>query len=221
MGTMAEVCIPADEFALHQTFLDAPDAHLDVQRVVAHGPDRVMPFLWATADDFDALDQALDADPSVEDVTHVSEFEDERLYRMAWVDRIELVSHALLEEDATVFEAAGSHDEWHLRLFFPEREGLSRTHDIAEEGGLTLHVEKVYELNEERRDRYGLTDPQHETLVAAFENDYYDFPHGVTTEDLGERFDISAQAVADRLRRGHGNLVEETLIVGRGADFDE
>ncbi len=220
MGTMTEVTIPAEEFALHDTFLDAPGAHLDVQRVVAHGPDRVMPFLWATAEDFDVLHEALDADPTVEDVTHVSEFEDERLYRMAWVDRIALVSHALVEEDATVFEAAGSHDEWHLRLFFPERGGLARTHDLAEEEGLTLQVENIYELDSERRDHFGLTDPQHETLVEAFKNGYYDFPHGVTTEDLGDEFDISAQAVADRLRRGHGNLIEETLIVGHGPDFD-
>jgi hypothetical protein len=217
---MTEVRIPAEEFALHDTFLDAPETRLDVQRVVAHGPERVMPFLWATAEDFDALDAALEADPSVEDVTYVSEFENERLYRMAWVDRIALVSHALVEQDATVFEAVGSRDEWHLRLFFPEREGLASVHDLAREEGRTLHVDDVYEPERERRDRFGLTDPQRETLVEAFENGYYDFPHGVTTEDLGDEFDISAQALADRLRRGHGNLIEETLVVGHGQGFE-
>jgi hypothetical protein len=220
MGTIAEVRIPAAEFALHETFQEAPETHLDVQRIVAHGPGRVMPFLWATADDFDALDEAFDADPTVEEVTRVSAFEEERLYRMAWVDNVVLVSHALDDENATVFEAFGSHDEWNLRLFYPEREGLARTHDVAQEEELSFEIDRIYELEDERRDRYGLTDPQHETLVTAFKQGYYDFPHGVTTEELGEEFDISAQAVADRLRRGHGNLVEESLIVGHGPDFD-
>lgn len=220
MGTMSEIRIPAEEFALHETFLDAPDARFEVQRVVAHGPEQVMPFLWATAEDLGTLDAALDDDDTVEDVTQLSEFEDERLYRMQWVERIELVAHALVEHDATVFEAVGTHDDWHLRMFFPDREGLSTTSDFADDRSLSMDVEKVYELSGDERDHYGLTDEQHETLMAAFEGGYYEFPHGVTTEDLGERFDISAQAVADRLRRGHGNLVEETIVVGGSSDID-
>lgn len=217
---MSEIRIPAEEFALHETFLDAPEARFEVQRVVAHDSGQVMPFVWATADNLEALEAALDGDDTVEDVVRLSEFDDEWLYRMQWVGRIDLVAHALLEHDATVFEAIGTHDDWHLRLFFPDREGLSSTSDFAADRSLSMNVEKVYELSQGERDHYGLTDEQHETLVAAFEDGYYEFPHGVTTEDLGERFGISAQAVADRLRRGHGNLVEETIVVGRSADAD-
>lgn len=130
------------------------------------------------------------------------------------------MAHALLEHDATVFEAIATRDDWYLRLFFPDREGLSTTSDFADARSLSMDVERVSELFRGERDHYGLTDEQHETLVAAFEDGYYEFPHGVTTEELGERFGISAQAVADRFRRGHGSLVEETVVVGRSADAD-
>jgi hypothetical protein len=220
MGTIAEVRLPADEFALHETFRARPSAEFEVQRVVAHAPDHLLPFLWATADDREGLRESLDADGSIDSVERLSSFDGEWLFRMAWVDRVRLVGHALVEQEATVLQAAGAHDEWVLRLFFPDRQALGRTHDFAVDEGLTMDVEKVYELDGSGRDRHGLTDPQHETLVRAYELGYYDFPHGVTTAELGEEFDISGQAVADRLRRGHGNLVQEALVLGNVADTD-
>lgn len=221
MGTMTEVTLPADEFALHETFRAVPSLNVEVQRVVAHSSDHLMPFLWVTADDFDALHESFEADSSVDALSRLSAFDDERLYRMSWVSNVALVAHALLEQDATVLSAVGTGDAWHLRLFFPDRPALQRTHEFAQTEGWSMNVDAIYEMSGSGRDRYGLTKPQHDTLVSAYEQGYYDFPHGVTTEELGETFDVSAQAAADRLRRGHGNLVEEALIVGHLSDVEE
>lgn len=78
---MSEIRIPAEEFTLHETFLDVPEARFEVQRAVAHDPGQVMPFVRATAEDLEALEAALD-DDTVEDVVRLSEFDDEWLYRM-------------------------------------------------------------------------------------------------------------------------------------------
>jgi predicted DNA binding protein len=221
MGTMTEVRLPASEFALHETFLATPTANVEVQRVVADDSERLMPFLWVTADDFDGLHQSLEADPSVDDLECLSEFDAERLYRMKWVESVDLVTHALVEQDGTVLSAVGTDDEWSLRLFFPEREAARRTHEYADAEGWSLTVDAVYDADDPSRDRYGLTRRQHDTLVTAYEQGYYEFPHAVTTEELGGEFDISAQAAADRLRRGHGNLVEEALVVGHLSDLEK
>ena len=219
MGTMTEVRLPANEFALHETFRAVPSVDVEVQRVVAHSSDHLMPFLWVTADDFETLHESFEADASIDSLSRLSQFDGERLYRMSWVSNVELVAHALVEQDATVLSAVGADDEWHMRLFFPDRDALQRTHEFADDEGWSIQVDAIYEMNDSKRDRYGLTKPQHDTLVTAYEQGYYDFPHGVTTEELGDSFDVSAQAAADRLRRGHGNLVEEALVVGHLADI--
>lgn len=212
---MADVYVPAEEFALHETLSTVPNARFEVERVVAHEVDRVLPFVWATADDQEALQELLSEDPSVESSTLLSDMDEAWLYRMEWVERVRLVTHVLLEHEAAVLDAAGSDDEWHLRIFFPERESLSQTHDFADQQDITIDVRKIYEMSGGEFDRFGLTETQHETLVRAFDRGYYDVPHGVTTAELGDEFGVSAQAISKRLRRGHGSLVKETLIVGR------
>lgn len=61
--------------------------------------------------------------------------------------------------------------------------------------------------------RYGLTEPQHEALIAAFEAGYYAVPRDVTTTALAKEFGISDQALIERLRRAVSNLVEYSLEV--------
>lgn len=212
MGTMTEVRVPAAEFALHDTLRAVPSAAIEVQRVVADGPRRLVPHLWVTADDFDTVHRSFERDRSVDGLSSLSTFDGERLYRMSWVTDVELVAHAIHEQNGTVLSARGARDEWRLRLFFPASDALRRTNEYAEREGWSLTVDTVYETSEPSLDRYGLTDRQHETLVVAHEQGYYEFPHAVTTAELGAEFDISAQAAADRLRRGHGNLVEEALL---------
>ncbi|MFC5969989.1 bacterio-opsin activator domain-containing protein [Halomarina salina] len=220
MGTMTEIRLPVNEFALHETFRAVPSTNVEIQRVVAHSADHLVPFLWVTADDFDALHESFEDDASVDSLSRLSEFDGERLYRMSWGSKVAVVAHALAEQDATVLSAVGTDDEWSMRLFFPGRDALQRTHEFADDEGLSMTVDAIYETSDSNRDRFGLTGPQHETLVTAFEQGYYDFPHGVTTEELGSSFDVSAQAAADRLRRGHGNLVEEALVAGDLADVE-
>lgn len=56
-------------------------------------------------------------------------------------------------------------------------------------------------------------------LIKAVENGYYALPRGTTTNELGESFGISDQAVTERLRRGISNLVTNTLLItADGAD---
>ena len=220
MSTIAELVVPADEFALASTLETVPTLEADVERVVAYDPDQVMPFVWFSTetDGFERLEEALSDDSSVSSVELLTDLENERLYRMEWVQDVTVVVHALTEEQATILDAAGEGLQWRLRILFPERDALSRTYEFADSQGLTIDVARIHELEGGRAGRYGLTDAQHETLVEALEHGYYQIPRETDMEQLAEHLDISHQALSERLRRAHRRLVTEALSVGPPAD---
>lgn len=220
MSTIAAIRVPAEEFALAETLSRVPGVEFETVRVVAHD-DRVLPLVWARTDDEDALERALADDPSVENERLLADLADERLYRMDWVANIETVVYALLEHDGTVLSASGRADGWHLRILFPDRDSLSATHDFATDEDIPLSLEQVADLNEGRGSQFALTERQHQALLAAYERGYYEVPQDVTMAELADEFDVSAQAVSQRLHRAYRNLIENALVIGRPTDTIE
>jgi predicted DNA binding protein len=214
MSTISEMSLSAGTFALGETLEAVPEATFDIERVVAHDADRVLPFVWAAAPDRAALEAAFEEDPSVANVELLSDLDDEWLYRMEWVAHVQFVVHALVEEQATVMDAHSENGRWNLRLLFPDREALSRTYDFCKDHDICLDIETIYEMDSERHGRFGLTEEQAEALTAAFEHGYYEVPRDLSVADLADELDISHQALSERFRRAHGNLVENTLIIG-------
>ena len=213
MSTISEVSVSAATFALGETLEAVPEATFDVERVVAHDADRVMPFIWASAPDRDALEEAFESDPSVENVERLSDLDGEWLYRMEWISHVQFIVHALTEEEATVLDAETESGRWRLRLLFPDRDSLSRAYEFCQEHDIDIDVEAIYAMENERHARFGLTEEQSETLTAAFEHGYYEVPRDLSVADLAEELGISHQALSERFRRAHGNLVENTLII--------
>ncbi|MGM0590035.1 MAG: hypothetical protein ACQETI_00155 [Halobacteriota archaeon] len=48
--------------------------------------------------------------------TLLAEFDDEFLYRMEWVAHVRLLLQMLTNSKATVLDARGRNDRWHLRV---------------------------------------------------------------------------------------------------------
>ena len=216
MSTIANIGLPADEFALYESLVAVPDLELDVERVVAHDDERVMPFIWVSSDHMDDVARAFENDASIENVELLSDLGEERLYRMDWTTQIAVVVQILVEADATVLDAFGTDSRWEFRILFPEREALSATHDFCEENDLTIDIRNIYEMDADRHGRFGLSEAQHETLVAAFEHGHYEVPRDISLDELATELDVSHQALSERFRRAYSTLVENTLIVGVG-----
>jgi predicted DNA binding protein len=213
MSTISEISLSAATFALGETLEAVPEATFDIERVVAHEAEHVLPFVWATAPDRAALEAAFEGDASVKNVELLSDLDNEWLYRMEWVSHVQFVVHALVEEQATVLDARSENGRWHLRLLFPERDALSRTYEFCENHDICLEVETIYEMDNERHGRFGLTEEQAEALTAAFEHGYYEVPRDRSVADLATELDISHQALSERFRRAHSNLIENTLVI--------
>lgn len=211
MSTVGEFRVPIDEFALRRTFATIPAAEFDVERVASPGPDRIMAVLWAHGPDRDELQAALADDPTVADLRGLVDLDVEWLYRMEWTSGLHVLAPALSEYDATCLHTYGSEEGWYLRLLVPEREGFGALADWCDERGLTLDVERVYDLDERLGSRYGLSESQYEALALAQERGYFESPRGVSATELAADLGISQQALSERLRRASRNLLDETL----------
>jgi predicted DNA binding protein len=218
MASIAEFTLPAEEFALWETLECRPDLVCEVERVVAHDTTHIIPFIWVSGGELDGLTQVLDEDPSVNAIELLSETDDERLYRLSWADEARVIGHMVSECNATVHQAIAADGQWTLRVLFPDRSSVSDVDEFASEYGLSLDLRQLYEVDSAERVRFGLTDGQQEALVQSYEQGYYEIPRDTDTNALAETFDISHQALSERLRRATGNLIENTLLVDETDD---
>lgn len=214
MATIFEFEVPTEEFALEQTLTEFPDVTVEIERVVADDPDRITPYVWAHSEDFEALEAAFADDPTVEDLTMLSEMGQERSYQMTWAGSVDRIVPLLTDHQGTITHARGSADGWSLRVLFPDREALSEANDYLREAGFSLRVGAIYEAVDDGHVQHGLTETQRETIVAAFEAGYFEVPRETSLSELGEEVDLSHQALSERLRRATSSLVESTLITG-------
>lgn len=221
MTTIVRGSVPSEEFALSEALDAVPGLAFEIERVVETGEETVIPLLWARGGDPERVEAALEADPSVEDIELLAEFDDEWLYRMEWTDNVELLLQMLTNHEATILDAYGSDGRWKLRMMYPERDQLSAVHEFCNDHGLTLDIESVRELDGEPAGRFGLTTEQFEALTTAAERGLYAVPREVTIKELAEEFDISHQALSERLRRGTGALIEDALFVGFSSMDDD
>lgn len=214
MSTIAELELAAEEFALADTLVAHPEAEFEVVRMAAHDRDHIMPYIRVSGSGLDGLSDSLGDDSSVEELRLLDDLDNERLYRMHWVDDIQSVLHMVLDQGATVVEMHGRGERWFLRVLFPDREALSTTHDFCTGEGLTFTIRNIHDLQGSvGRGEFGLTRQQYEALVRAAERGYFDVPRETTMSELAGELGVSQQALSERLRRGHKALINSALRV--------
>lgn len=212
MSAIAEVRLPSERFLLDETLSAVRDAEFHVVRQAAHD-DGVMPLLWAMSHDREELYAHLDRDPTTEDVDVLAEWEARSLVRVEWQDRGALLEGLLSETDATILDATGRDGAWHLRLFCPESNSAASIHEVCEDRGVDVTLERISQLSDTaKNDDLGLTEEQYEAIRHAYETGYYDVPRKASQEELARSFDVSRQALSERLRRGHGTVIANTLL---------
>jgi len=214
MATIVTGTIPAREFALVHTLDAEPTTRFECERIIRSGDEAVMPLLWARNADRLELEDAFAEDATVDKVQLLADFGDEYLYRMDWIDHVQLLLGMLTNGEATILDAYGRREEWSLRVMFPTRDKFSKTHDFCTEHGLTFDIESIRELDGQPAGRFGLTEGQYNALVLAAREGYYSVPQERTLEELADELGITHQALSERLHRGTEALIEDSLLVG-------
>jgi predicted DNA binding protein len=216
METVVVATIPAKQFVLEETIERVSDVEFEFVRFAIHDSASTMPFLWATTDRPEELDAAIQEDPSVERGQRLSMDDGRGLYSVEWAAPAASLIDRFADTDGSVLDVRGTADQWEFQILFPDRATASETFQAWCDDDIGPSLSRIGNLSSRGGDRRGLSATQHSTIAQAFETDYYDVPRGTTLEELASGFDVSHQAVSERLRRGHSHLVKEMLSESTG-----
>lgn len=221
MTIIAEFTVPAEQFALADTLSEVPEITVEIDRVVAHEADWIVPCFWAFGDKDEKFEQAVRDDSSIKNLTKLNAQEDATLYRAEWTDKIVDVTNTLIQAGATLLEAIGQDGQWMIELRFDTPDGLTAFNRYLTETDMEAELQRLYRSGHPNTERQPcLTDVQHETLVTALENGYYQTPREITMSELADKLGISQQALSKRLRGAHQTVVENSLAI-ESADIDD
>ena len=184
------------------------------------GASKVM--FWAWGDDFHTFERSMDADSIIIEYSCLTEFNEQRLYRIIPSEEGEEVFtyRIMAEYDIVSLHEIGNYEGLTIRARFPGREALAAYHDFCEEKGLTFQIQNLYpeeqqvagvEAGRAVHDPHGLTPSQREVLQISFKQGYFAIPRQSTLEEIADELDVSVQAVSTRLRRALQKLLQSTI----------
>lgn len=121
-----------------------------------------------------------------------------------------------MQKRGTVLAASGKDTTWNLRLLFSDQAAINETAEYCSAKGIDLNIQSIRSLSNSNQGRFGLSEKQRNALQTASKGGYYTVPREITGEELADELNISHQAISERLRRAHDELVTSTLIHGHG-----
>jgi predicted DNA binding protein len=213
MAVIAELAVPPKGFPLGELLTIDPTLYIDFEKVVPVG-EAVLPLFWVWNGNLDAFERRIRDNEFVIDLQLIDRTVDRTLYAIEWSLPPDTFFESLVKTNATILDAKGhgNHD-WRFRLLFPSHKQLSEFHTLSQENDTPLTLGRVYTVRDMGAglDNVTLSQKQREALELAFRHGYFDTPRTVTLEELAAEFDISSQALSDRLRRGTKAIVEQVV----------
>lgn len=218
MSTIVEITVPAADFELGRSLQPiSQGARFELERMIPTG-DRIIPYFWAHDADADALISSLNDDENILEASLLDEFNNQALFRITWPADVNGLVQTLNDHAATILEAVGTGERWEFQLRFPDDADISAFHADCNQADVRFELQRLYHPAEPETDQSALTPTQRETLLTALEEGYFAIPRQITTEELAEQLDISDQALNERLRRGHTNILTSLLVADLGDD---
>lgn len=191
-----------------------PEASFRMEELQFTEADSARFVFWTAGETTDRIEAALAADPTVGEFSLLTTVDEHFLYRASFTPeaRQQLIYSDAIEHDVVYLELTVRSEGTHIRAQMPSREALSAYREHCRQRDIAFQLESLYrEDGRDGVDRYGLTDRQREALVLAYESGYFDDTRETTLEGIAEELGISRQALAGRLRRGHRQLIANTL----------
>lgn len=203
-----------DSDVLSDALRGVPEMSVVIDRLDASNAVPLRNLFWATGGNFEAFEAALEDDPTITSSKRLLSEDGVRLYRVEYVEDVPEVAayRASVELDGAILHAENDGDGWLVRMRFPDRRAIAAFCERCWAADFDLHIRAVYDQREETPQKhYGLTTPQHETLVTALRSGYFSIPRGASLQDVADELGVSSQAASERLRRGMKTLVQSTL----------
>lgn len=211
MSTTAEFTVDAESFPLGSSFRDLSGITVELEKVIPTNR-AVVPYLWVSGVDGADVRATLHDHRATQEVTIVESIEDRHLLRVDWNPPHEGFMDIIVAANVVFLSADGTAETWKFAIRGDDHASISDFQARCRDAGIPIELTSLAELSGAESDRdYGLTGPQREALELAYERGYFDSPRETTLEALAADLDISRQALAARLRRGHRRLIENTI----------
>lgn len=211
MATTAEFTVAAGDFPLGSSFQSLSEIEIELEKIVPINTAMV-PYLWVRGVEVATVKSVLDAHRATQEITLIETVKNRHLLRVDWNPAHGEFLNILVEANVILLSARGTATAWNFMIRGDSHESISNFQTYCQEADIPIELTSLSELSSaETNDVYGLTDAQHEALLLAYQRGYFDSPRRMTLQDVAEELDISRQALASRLRRGHRQLIEQTL----------
>lgn len=212
MNVIVDLEVPSRQFELGRILGMEGDTSAVLETMVPLG-ERTVPF-FRVHGGANGFESSVGGHAAVRDVQVVSTHDGEVLYALDWDISDDTFFGGLVAEEANLLEARGVADTWTFELRFRDHDSLSAFQAHCEEHAVPIDVQRLYNPTKPAASPwYGLTSPQRTALTRAVEEGYYAIPRAISTKALADKFDITDQAMTERLRRAVRNLVAATLLV--------
>lgn len=152
----------------------------------------------------------LATDPTVTDHERIAAGEDRSLYDVGFSGAFDGLFEAVADRGGTVLGATGGEAAWTVRLRVARREDVRGIHARLTEREFDCEVLRLSDPTAEGGPS-GLTDEQHEALVAGVEGGYFEIHRWALLAELAQEFGITHQALSERFRRAYRTLVSSRL----------
>lgn len=213
MGFITEYTIQSP--VLSETHDRVPDMVLKMEDLQILDEHSAKYIFWASGGDFHDFEDALTADPTVDQFAILTEIPSRRLYRVNFTieARQKMTYPEASKFDIVFLGAHSTHDGVHFRAQVPTRRALHAFRERCLEKGIEFRLDSIYQEDDDgANSQYGLTDSQREALLLAYEHGYFGTTRDASLEEIANELSISRQALAGRLRRGHEQLIAHTLL---------
>lgn len=218
MAAVAEFTIPPEALPGGSTLEELSGLTIELERIVPTA-DTAFPFFWVVGDEVDEFLEHASEHPELESLEVLARIQGAALFRATWRPDAAVIE-GIKTLRATIMDATGTAEEWRFQVRAESRDRLNEFQRVFTDQDIPVQLERIYSFSEVARTERPLTDEQRETLLAAYREGYFDQPRGITQEGLAWRFDISARAISNRLRRGTRNLVASTIVGVASNDAD-
>ncbi|GAB7017646.1 helix-turn-helix domain-containing protein [Halostagnicola bangensis] len=207
MTSIVDIKLPIDETSLGDVSDTVPTLSCEMEQVIS-SRNRT---LWLSGADLPVLESALDDASTVRNYQRVGSGDGRWLFDIDFDQDIVDIFEIVRSTDGTVLSASATNGSWQLRVRFVEREALRTLYDRFRSVDITPEIVRLYDPTTEMHSRYGMTNQQYETLLAAIDHGYFEIPREISMQELSDELDVSHQALSERLRRAYQALVTAEL----------
>lgn len=199
---------------LETSVKSAPDVDVTIEQQTRAQNGALDLTIWATGEGLSDFEDGLDADETVDRWILVGRSETRKLYRTRLAPRTGscMNYNEWTDGKAVILSSKRAASGWTVDAFVTDRSALQQFANSCEANDVSFDLLRVSEVDQlQDVHRFGLTELQSDTLLAAFDRGFFSVPRKVNLEELAAPLDVSHQALSERLRRGVNSLIENTI----------